>query len=43
MTSTRSCSLVRVHLLALAVAARKGLDPDTPRNLTRAVVLEPAR
>lgn len=27
------------HLLGLAVGLRKGLDPDTPKNLTRAVVL----
>ncbi|HEY2043298.1 MAG TPA: SIS domain-containing protein [Jatrophihabitans sp.] len=32
-------SLVRVHQLALVVAARKGIDPDHPRNLTRSVVL----
>ncbi|GHI83725.1 SIS domain-containing protein [Streptomyces xanthophaeus] len=31
--------LVRVHRLALAVAARQGLDPDAPRHLTRSVVL----
>lgn len=31
--------LVRVHRLALAVAARHGLDPDAPRNLTRSVIL----
>ncbi|MGW6611984.1 SIS domain-containing protein [Streptomyces erythrochromogenes] len=31
--------LVRVHRLALAVAARRGLDPDAPRNLTRSVIL----
>jgi fructoselysine-6-P-deglycase FrlB-like protein len=31
--------LVRVHALALAVAARKGIDPDRPRNLTRSIVL----
>jgi fructoselysine-6-P-deglycase FrlB-like protein len=35
-------SLISVHLLALGLAARDGLDPDTPRNLTRSVVLEPA-
>lgn len=34
-------SLVAVHLLALGLAARDGLDPDTPRNLSRSVVLEP--
>lgn len=31
--------LVRVQRLAAATAARKGLDPDRPRNLTRSVVL----
>ncbi|MEV6688050.1 sugar isomerase [Streptomyces sp. NPDC051130] len=31
--------LVRVHRLALAVAAHRGLDPDTPRHLTRSVIL----
>ncbi len=31
--------LVRVQRLAGAVAARKGLDPDRPRALTRSVVL----
>jgi fructoselysine-6-P-deglycase FrlB-like protein len=34
--------LVAVHLLALALARRDGLDPDTPRNLSRSVVLETA-
>jgi fructoselysine-6-P-deglycase FrlB-like protein len=34
--------LVAVHLLAVALARRDGLDPDTPRNLTRSVVLESA-
>ncbi|MGW6544876.1 SIS domain-containing protein [Streptomyces massasporeus] len=33
--------LVRVHRLAVAVAASHGLDPDTPRHLTRSVILEP--
>lgn len=32
-------SLVRAHLLAEAVAAARGLDPDQPRNLTRSVIL----
>jgi len=27
------------HLLGTAVGLRKGLDPDSPKNLTRAVVL----
>lgn len=31
--------LVRVHRLAVAVAAERGLDPDHPRNLTRSVIL----
>ncbi|MFE2525128.1 SIS domain-containing protein [Streptomyces sp. NPDC059382] len=31
--------LVRVHRLALAVAERRRLDPDAPRNLTRSVIL----
>jgi fructoselysine-6-P-deglycase FrlB-like protein len=34
--------LVGAHRLAVELAARKGLDPDAPRNLTRAVVLPPA-
>jgi fructoselysine-6-P-deglycase FrlB-like protein len=33
--------LVRVHLLAIAAARAKGLDPDRPRNLTRSVILTP--
>jgi fructoselysine-6-P-deglycase FrlB-like protein len=31
--------LVRVQRLAVAVAARRGLDPDHPRALTRSVIL----
>ncbi|MFG2710740.1 SIS domain-containing protein [Streptomyces goshikiensis] len=31
--------LVRVHRLAVAVAAHQGLDPDAPRHLTRSVIL----
>lgn len=31
--------LVRVHRLALAVAAHRDLDPDAPRHLTRSVIL----
>lgn len=31
--------LVRVHLLCLLRAADRGLDPASPRNLTRAVIL----
>ncbi|MFT3865572.1 MAG: SIS domain-containing protein [Solirubrobacterales bacterium] len=33
--------LVRVQRLALAIAEARGLDPDNPPHLTRAVVLEP--
>jgi fructoselysine-6-P-deglycase FrlB-like protein len=33
--------LVRVQRLALAIAEARGLDPDHPPHLTRAVVLEP--
>jgi fructoselysine-6-P-deglycase FrlB-like protein len=33
--------LVRVQRLALAIAEARGLDPDHPAHLTRAVVLEP--
>ncbi|MCF3136371.1 SIS domain-containing protein [Streptomyces olivochromogenes] len=33
--------LVRVQRLAVAVAARRGLDPDRPRHLTRSVILAP--
>lgn len=33
--------LVRLHRVALARAAAKDLNPDTPRNLTRAVILDP--
>jgi len=35
-------ALVRVHLLALAKARARGLDPDRPRNLTRSVILAPS-
>jgi fructoselysine-6-P-deglycase FrlB-like protein len=31
--------LVRVQLLAVREAERRGLDPDRPRHLTRSVVL----
>ena len=31
--------LVRAQRLAVALAERRGLDPDRPRNLTRSVVL----
>ncbi|MER6629414.1 SIS domain-containing protein [Streptomyces sp. NPDC000987] len=33
--------LVRVQRLAVAVAAARGLDPDSPRHLTRSVILTP--
>jgi fructoselysine-6-P-deglycase FrlB-like protein len=33
--------LVRVQMLAVAVARIRGLDPDRPRNLARSVILEP--
>ncbi|MEU0164773.1 sugar isomerase [Streptomyces iakyrus] len=33
--------LVRVQRLAVAVAASRGLDPDSPRHLTRSVILAP--
>ncbi|MER0243365.1 SIS domain-containing protein [Streptomyces sp. HSW2009] len=32
--------LVRVQRLALAIAARRDLDPDRPRHLTRSVILQ---
>jgi fructoselysine-6-P-deglycase FrlB-like protein len=43
-SSDPMAELVRVHRLALALAERKGLDPDHPQHLTRSVVLstEPA-
>ena len=31
--------LVRVQRMAIDLAARNGIDPDTPRHLTRSVVL----
>ncbi|MDH2414080.1 sugar isomerase [Nocardioides sp. CER19] len=34
--------LVRVHRLCLVKAARLGLDPDQPRNLTRSIILPAA-
>jgi len=34
-------SAIPAHLLGTAVGLRKGLNPDAPKNLTRAVVLEP--
>ncbi|MFH0518098.1 SIS domain-containing protein [Streptomyces sp. M41] len=33
--------LVRAQRLAVSVAAARGLDPDTPRHLTRSVILAP--
>jgi len=33
--------LVRVQMLAVAVARARGLDPDRPRNLARSVILAP--
>ncbi|MER5750405.1 sugar isomerase [Streptomyces sp. NPDC002088] len=33
--------LVRAQRLAVAVAATRGLDPDSPRHLTRSVILAP--
>ena len=32
--------LVRAQRVALARALARGLDPDSPRNLTRSVILE---
>ncbi|WP_145941864.1 SIS domain-containing protein [Corynebacterium glyciniphilum] len=32
--------LVRLHRVALATSAARGLNPDEPRNLTRSVILE---
>ena len=34
-------SLVQAQRLALALADRRGLDPDAPRHLTRSVILRP--
>jgi fructoselysine-6-P-deglycase FrlB-like protein len=31
--------LVNAQRLAVALAARKGLDPDAPRHLTRSIIL----
>ncbi|MDH4113660.1 MAG: SIS domain-containing protein [Actinomycetota bacterium] len=38
-SSDPMAELVRVHLLTLALAERRGLDPDHPQHLTRSVVL----
>ena len=35
--------LVRVQLVAAAIARARGLDPDRPRNLTRSVILTTAK
>lgn len=34
--------LIRVQRLAVALGHARGLDPDSPRNLTRSVILDPA-
>ncbi|MFJ9030003.1 SIS domain-containing protein [Streptomyces sp. NPDC102274] len=34
--------LVRIQRLALALAGRRGLDPDNPRHLSRSVILSPS-
>jgi fructoselysine-6-P-deglycase FrlB-like protein len=31
--------LVSAQRLAVALAGRKGLDPDSPRHLTRSIIL----
>jgi glucosamine 6-phosphate synthetase-like amidotransferase/phosphosugar isomerase protein len=33
-------ALTSAQRLAVAIADRKGLDPDQPRNLTRSIVLQ---
>ena len=38
-TGDPMAELVRVQRLSVALAAAKGLDPDRPRNLSRAVIL----
>jgi glucosamine 6-phosphate synthetase-like amidotransferase/phosphosugar isomerase protein len=35
--------LVRAQMLAAELATRRGLDPDSPRNLTRSIVLTGGR
>ena len=35
-------SLVVAQRLALALATARGLNPDSPRHLTRSVILRPA-
>jgi glucosamine--fructose-6-phosphate aminotransferase (isomerizing) len=34
---------IPAHLLGTAIGLRKGLNPDSPKNLTRAVVLAPSK
>jgi glucosamine--fructose-6-phosphate aminotransferase (isomerizing) len=34
---------IPAHLLGTAIGLRKGLNPDAPKNLTRAVVLSPSK
>jgi hypothetical protein len=41
MVKTRSFTAIPAHLLGTAVGVPKGLNPDAPKNLTRAVVLSP--
>ena len=38
-TGDPMAELVKVHRLAVALAAARGLDPDRPRNLSRSVIL----
>ncbi|MFB9839118.1 SIS domain-containing protein [Actinoallomurus acaciae] len=37
-----AASLILAQRLAVSLAAARGLDPDTPRHLTRSVILRPA-
>jgi fructoselysine-6-P-deglycase FrlB-like protein len=37
-----AASLILAQRLAIALAGARGLDPDTPRHLTRSVILDPA-
>jgi fructoselysine-6-P-deglycase FrlB-like protein len=34
--------LIRAQRLAIGIARARGIDPDSPRNLTRSVILDPA-
>ena len=36
-------SAIPAHLLGTSIGLRKGLNPDAPKNLTRAVVLSSGR